>query len=117
MAGMDRWCRTTAAGRRSSSCAKHETSWPRGRPPRPEPARPPWPLLLAARGGLLLRRLAVAARIVLDRRERGLQSGHEVRDARGRRSLGLHGDLLAGCLALDQVEHLVAVLVAIARRV
>src|SRR3954449_9321638 len=74
--------------------------------------------LRAARGLrrlLLLLGLAVVVGVaVLDRRQARLQRGHQVRHPSGLLGLGLDGDLLAGGLALDQLEHLVAVLVLVA---
>ena len=61
--------------------------------------------------GCFFSRLAVA--VALDRREARLERGHEVGHLLGLRRLGLHGDLLAGGLALDQLEHLLAVLVLV----
>ena len=49
--------------------------------------------------------------------EAGLERGHQVRDLGRSGRLGRGGDLLAGRLALDQLEHLLAVLVAVARGV
>ena len=56
-------------------------------------------------------RLAVA--VVLDRRQARLEGSHQVRHLGRRGRLRLDRDLLARGLALDQVEHLVAVLVAV----
>src|SRR5690349_3998563 len=82
------------------------------------PALPALPRLRALRRPLggrrrLLGAPAPAAGALAHLVEAGLQRGHEVRDRRRLLGRGLHGDLLAGRLALDEGEDLLAVDVAV----